>query len=846
MSTNCNRIGLVMTLAVALLAQRSAARPSYCVSSSDGDDAAAGDAGAPWKTLQRAAGALRAGDTVVVRPGEYAGFVIGWDGTAPSGTESAPIRFMAERGAKIVSRNTKTPDGINLEGASYVVIDGFTLTNADKSISRASIRATNGNHITIVNNSIDGAGRWGICSSHIDDLLIENNRTTGSIKEHGIYVSNACQRPIVRSNRVWGNRQCGIHMNGDASQGGDGMIRGATVEGNVIFDNGRGGGAAINADGVIDSIFRRNVLYDNHANGIALFREDGAAGSSNNRVINNTVLMAADARWAVTIRGASTGNLIENNILCSLSARRGSINLAPDSAAGTVSDYNVVTDRFSDDDDIFSLARWRKLNRQDAHSLIATPQQLFVDADGGDFALADGSPAIGAGRDGQDIGATAPRPGAQRKAVAATSSHALILAAAGVIAAIGSVVLAASRRSLHRWLPSYVLSAPKRLRRRSSRPVHVLICIADHFEPGNGRASDQQAMRRVDQWVARYPERFAPFRDSDGRPPQHTFFYPIEQYNADHLDALAGLCRDGFGEVEVHLHHDHDTEANLRQTLLRAKQVLAMRHGLLSRYRETGQIAYGFVHGNWALCNSRPDGEWCGVNNELAVLRETGCYADFTLPSAPSPTQTPKINSIYYACDDPRRPRSHDRGIDVGAGRQPPDSLMLIQGPLCLNWRRRRWGIVPRIENACIQSNQPPTMERLDRWIRARVQVANRPDWFFVKLHTHGAPEANQRVLLGEPMVQFHRALAARAVADDDFHFHYVTARQMYNLARAAESGWRGDVEGVRDFELLSCGAWSTYAGRAEGTVCPGHAPCTDVSRGADFCEILAAAAPDR
>jgi hypothetical protein len=293
------------------------------------------------------------------------------------------------------------------------------------------------------------------------------------------------------------------------------------------------------------------------------------------------------------------------------------------------------------------------------------------------------------------------------------------------------------------------------------------------------------------------------FRDRDGRPPRHTFFYPIDEYEPEPVDALAALCRKGFGEVEIHLHHDHDTAANLAQTLLRYKRIFAERHGLLARHRATGEIAYGFVHGNWALDNSRPDGRWCGVNNELDVLRETGCYADFTLPSAPSPAQTRTINSIYYATDDPRRPKSHDRGVAVGSATRPPGSLMLIQGPLLLAWKTGRWGPRPCIENGAIQLGQAPTMRRLDSWLRARVGVAGRPDWLFVKLHTHGAPESNQRVLLGEPMVRFHEGLAQRARDDSRFHVHYVTAREMYNLARAAEAGWGGSVDGARDYELL-------------------------------------------
>ncbi|HET8965663.1 MAG TPA: hypothetical protein VFN20_05585 [Candidatus Acidoferrum sp.] len=369
-----------------------------------------------------------------------------------------------------------------------------------------------------------------------------------------------------------------------------------------------------------------------------------------------------------------------------------------------------------------------------------------------------------------------------------------------VLAAVG---LAIGRRGLHRWFVPYVSQASKRHDPRPNEQVHLLLCIADHFEPGHSDASPQTAAARIDRWMTEYPKLFSAFRDSDGRSPQHTFFYPMEMYDPTHLDALAELRQRGHGDVEIHLHHDGETADELRRLLLEYKQILSTRHGLLSRRRETGEIVYGFIHGNWALNNSRPDGKHCGVNNELDVLRETGCYADFTFPSAPSPTQPRKINSIYYACGDPSRPRSHDRGTDVGSAPRPERSLMLIQGPLLLNWDSRKWGVAPRIENGCIQAGQPADERRVDRWLRARVQVPARPDWFFVKLHTHGATERNQPVLLGESMVRFHESLARRANRDRNFHYHYVTAREMYNLVRAAESRWTGTVEQARDFEVV-------------------------------------------
>lgn len=274
-------------------------------------------------------------------------------------------------------------------------------------------------------------------------------------------------------------------------------------------------------------------------------------------------------------------------------------------------------------------------------------------------------------------------------------------------------------------------------------------------------------------------------------------------YRQNEVERIAALCNDGFGELEVHLHHDNDTAENLRSTLLNWKRLLREQFGLLSTPRSNEDVRYAFIHGNWSLDNSRPDGRWCGVNNELDVLRETGCYADFTMPAYPSNCQTRKINSIYYAVDEPQSPKSHDSGVDVGSAHRPAGSLMLIQGPLLLNWKSRKFGVLPRVENANLQGNQPPNEWRLDLWLRARVKVTRRPDWFFVKLHTHGAPEENQAVLLGEPMVRFHEALAARAKCDHHFHFHYVTAREMYNLARAAEAGWMGSVLDARDFELV-------------------------------------------
>lgn len=383
-----------------------------------------------------------------------------------------------------------------------------------------------------------------------------------------------------------------------------------------------------------------------------------------------------------------------------------------------------------------------------------------------------------------------------------------VLMAAGALFAAGVVVLALlwraiRRRNAHLWLPSYLRRCRHRRRTANGQPElwgrHVLFCIADHYEPGWGGADFSQQRKRIGAWVTRYPPLALEFTDADGRHPRHTFFYPIEEYHPDHLEALAGLVRQGLGEVEVHLHHDQDTSEGLTRRLEDFKKHLRA-HGLLGRERGTGAVRFGFVHGNWALDNSRPDGRWCGVNDELRVLSRCGCYADFTLPSAPDPTQTTTVNSIYYATDDPEKPKSHDRGVAVAAGGRPQGDLLIIQGPLALSVLDRRWGLLPRIETGEISCLRPPTPGRVQRWAQQRICVRGREEWIFVKVHTHGCQEENLEVLLGEPMRVLHEALAGFFNDGQSCRLHYVTAREMYNIVKAAEAGYRGNPYLYRDF----------------------------------------------
>jgi hypothetical protein len=194
-------------------------------------------------------------------------------------------------------------------------------------------------------------------------------------------------------------------MNGDVnSPPGDGIITGALVENNVIYGNGVGGGSGINMDGVQDSLIRNNLLYDNHASGISLYQIDGGGPSTGNRVLNNTVLVASNGRWALNIQDAATGNTVRNNILYNLHSFRGSIDICSACLTGFTSNRNIVMDRFViEDGAVLTRAQWQAATGQDANSVVAVPSALFIDTAGNDYRLSAASPALDIGETRADV-----------------------------------------------------------------------------------------------------------------------------------------------------------------------------------------------------------------------------------------------------------------------------------------------------------------------------------------------------------------------------------------------------------------------------------------------------------
>ena len=373
--------------------------------------------GQEYTTIQAAHNVAVAADSVVVFDGNYRGFEIN-----RSGSQGNPITFKAD-GSNVVinsaisgmSSKCNGDAGIclkgngDLQGVHDIVIQGFIITGLYRCISShdASPETTMTSEyphkrITIRDNICTNSGHEGLYLSELYDSLVEGNTISGTASDgtqrgHGIYLANAgSDNTIIRGNTISNTKQpdsAGIHFNGDASVGGDGIISGLTIENNIIYGGQQNG---LNMDGVDNSIIRNNLIYGNATNAVRGYAIDASQGPANMEVINNTLIVpSGSSDWALRFSEDRGGHVIFNNILIKEGSGGGSICVGN---TNFQSDYNVVGDRFSrnDESSTINLTSWRT-SGQDVHSLSATSTALFQNASGSDYHLKAGASAIDLG-----------------------------------------------------------------------------------------------------------------------------------------------------------------------------------------------------------------------------------------------------------------------------------------------------------------------------------------------------------------------------------------------------------------------------------------------------------------
>lgn len=346
------------------------------------------------------------------------------------------------------------------------------------------------------------------------------------------------------------------------------------------------------------------------------------------------------------------------------------------------------------------------------------------------------------------------------------------------------------KKNMDIWLPSYLktilCSSPNDLEGHK----HIIFLFVDHFELAGKKP-------RLSEWLKSYPELALKHIDADGVHPKHSWFYALDLLIEEELRDLRNLTDNGFGEIELHWHHSFDTSETFQEKLHDGLKTFQS-HGYLRPYQENKEACFGFIHGNWSLDNSCGD-QFCGVSNEIQLLQEFGCYADFTFPALFSVAQPKLINSIYYAVDD-GQPKSYSSGRVATVGSLSADNeFMIFQGPLTINWRdwRHKWH--PKIEDGDINQtcthNDP---KRIDSWVKQGIHVQGQPDWIFVKVFCHGGQD--HKAVLGKETDEMLSYLEKKYNDGVNCSLHYATAREAFNMVKAAEDGKTGSPHQYRDY----------------------------------------------
>lgn len=352
------------------------------------------------------------------------------------------------------------------------------------------------------------------------------------------------------------------------------------------------------------------------------------------------------------------------------------------------------------------------------------------------------------------------------------------------------------------WLVNYPFERVKKhLFERFDGHAELIFIIANHFEPswqGNGFCNLDEQLRRVETWKKQAFSIGQDLVDSDGTKFRHTYFFPAEQYEPRILEHLSEMENERLGEVEIHLHHGvekPDTAENLRKVLTDFRDILADEHKCLSFWEGEKKPRYAFIHGNLALANSA-GGRFCGVDTEMKILQETGCYADFTLPSAPESSQVSIINQIYE-CALPFEERApHRKGNRLKVGAKNVKLPIIFQGPLLIRWRK------PRLENGVLSSGFENASERLKKWISAGVTVKGKPEWIFIKLFCHGFFPSDRDACIGDKAKQFFIEILELCHRSNKYRIHFASAREAVNMVFAAIDGRDGNPNEFRDYKL--------------------------------------------
>ncbi len=314
----------------------------------NGDDANPGTLDQPWRTIQKAASSLSAGDTVYIRAGTYAERVL----PQVSGSEGYPITYAAYPGETAILDGTgiTLPDDLaglfEITSQSYIRVVGLRVVNAGPNGNNAGILVMDSGYITIENNNTynthsSGIGIWGshhvaVAGNRIDEaggggmqecltvagtdaFEVHHNEVLNCHKE-GIDAKDGASNGKIYHNEVYLTQRVGIYV--DAW---DKHTYNIDVYQNVVHDivNNDGFALASEMGGLLENIHvYNNLAYHNRYVGltIANYGPGGAEGypMKDIYVVNNTFYNNGWETWGggIALNNIDGENLvIRNNIL---------------------------------------------------------------------------------------------------------------------------------------------------------------------------------------------------------------------------------------------------------------------------------------------------------------------------------------------------------------------------------------------------------------------------------------------------------------------------------------------------------------------------------------------------
>jgi len=309
----------------------------------NGSDTAAGSKAAPFKTLARAAkAATKAGTTVWVAPGTYAGGIK----TVANGTAAARIYWVSTTkwGAKIVPPANSTNNSAWDNRGSYVSIIGFDVDGSKIGTGTkwvhgiytgGSYNVIDGNHVhhmatTIPCNSAGGSA-IGVDSYYkgvkgdVINNVVNDIGPAGCTYVQGIYHSTS---GTIKNNVVYRVGSAAIHLWHDAT---DVQIVNNTVSSSVFGIIVGGGDFYFTKAGANNVHVHNNIVYDN-TYGIS---EQGTTGKGNTYKNN---LVTKNTRYAFQLRNGltHTGTIAAEPLLVGYSRTAALPNFKPSTSSPVI------------------------------------------------------------------------------------------------------------------------------------------------------------------------------------------------------------------------------------------------------------------------------------------------------------------------------------------------------------------------------------------------------------------------------------------------------------------------------------------------------------------------------